>query len=231
MNMDTIVRLSQSSGDILYVMALLLLVAFTITIERSWHLKRIVDSISRSIHKFSRIDKIETSALYEMRNQSIDLPHTHLLDVVLEHDFSHDFDRLPDKLDEAIMMEAPSIDRYLWVLDTIVTLAPLLGLLGTIIGIFNAFQVLSSPGTAPTAITGGVAEALISTASGLFIAIIGLLALNGLNNRTRVIMHQLQTLKLMLINRIYPHYHFPERLGSNERLRSAGPRAIRAEEA
>jgi len=231
MYMDTIVRLAQSSGDILYVMAILLLVALTITIERTWYLKRVLNSVTRSIHKLDKVDKVETAALFEVRNQCADLPHGHLFDVVLEHDFSHDFDRLPDKLDEAIMMEAPSIDRYLWVLDTIVTLAPLLGLLGTIIGIFNAFQVLSNPGTAPTAVTGGVAEALIATASGLFIAIIGLLSLNGLNNRSRVIIHQLQTLKVMFINRIYPHYHFPERSGNNERLRSAGPRAIRIEEA
>src|SRR5438445_106508 len=48
---------------------------------------------------------------------------------------------------------------------------------------------------------GGVAEALIATASGLFIAMTGMIFLNGLNNRIRLLVHQLETLKQMLINR------------------------------
>ena len=100
------------------------------------------------------------------------------------------------------MREIPHIDRFLWMLDTIVTLAPLLGLLGTIIGMFNAFAVLSDANNAPTQVTGGVAEALIATACGLFIAILGLVAFNGLNNRVRVIMHHLETVKVMLLNRV-----------------------------
>jgi biopolymer transport protein ExbB len=101
-----------------------------------------------------------------------------------------------------MMREAPRIDRLLWVLDTAVTLAPLLGLFGTIIGMFNAFQVLSGPENAPTQVTGGVAEALIATASGLLVAMIGLVFFNGLHNRVRIVMHQLDTLKTALVNRL-----------------------------
>jgi biopolymer transport protein ExbB len=100
------------------------------------------------------------------------------------------------------MREAPRIDRWLWVLDTIVTLAPLLGLFGTILGMFNAFQVLSNPGNAPAQVTGGVAEALIATASGLFVAMIGLVFFNGLHSRVRSVVHQLETLKAALVNRM-----------------------------
>jgi len=88
------------------------------------------------------------------------------------------------------------------VLDTAVTLSPLLGLFGTIVGMFDAFQVLSGPGNAPTQVTGGVAEALIATASGLFVAMVGLVFFNGLQNRVRVVVHQLDTLKSALVNRL-----------------------------
>ncbi len=78
----------------------------------------------------------------------------------------------------ALAMEAAAKDelarmrRYLPVLDTIITLSPLLGLLGTVTGMISAFGVMSSSGiTQPHAITGGVAEALIATAAGLGIAI------------------------------------------------------------
>jgi biopolymer transport protein ExbB len=105
--------------------------------------------------------------------------------------------------------EAPNIDRFLWVLDTIVTLAPLLGLFGTIVGMFNAFKVLSNPGNAPTQVTGGVAEALVATASGLFVAMIGLVFFNGLHNRVRGVVHQLETVKAALVNRLAARTHEP----------------------
>src|SRR5262249_51373319 len=69
--------------------------------------------------------------------------------------------------------------RYLPVLDTVITLSPLLGLLGTVTGMIAAFGVLSTTGmNQPNAITGGVAEALIATAAGLGIAIGSLVPYN-----------------------------------------------------
>src|SRR5215472_3680626 len=75
--------------------------------------------------------------------------------------------------DEAGRIEK-TLNRGLWVLETIVTAAPLLGLLGTITGMMQAFQVIGGSGlVAPTRVTSGVAQALISTALGLLIALFG----------------------------------------------------------
>ena len=75
--------------------------------------------------------------------------------------------------------ELRHIRSYLPVLDTIITLAPLLGLLGTITGMISAFGIVSEAGLGqPHAITGGIAEALIATATGLFIAIMTLIPYN-----------------------------------------------------
>ena len=74
-------------------------------------------------------------------------------------------------MEAAAVAEISVMKRRLPVLDTIITLAPLLGLLGTIIGMIGSFQVMNL-GVAgqPHAITGGVAEALIATAAGITVA-------------------------------------------------------------
>jgi biopolymer transport protein ExbB len=79
----------------------------------------------------------------------------------------------------AAQAELRQLRRYLPVLDTIITLAPLLGLLGTITGMISAFGIVSAAGLGqPHAITGGIAEALIATATGLLVAIVTLIPYN-----------------------------------------------------
>ena len=79
----------------------------------------------------------------------------------------------------AAQAELRRVKASLPILDTIITLAPLLGLLGTITGMISAFGIVSDTGLGqPTAMTGGVAEALIATATGLLIAIMTLLPYN-----------------------------------------------------
>ena len=80
--------------------------------------------------------------------------------------------------DEAGIIEK-SLNRGLWVLETVVTAAPLMGLLGTITGMMQSFKVIGGTGlVAPTQVTSGVAQALIATALGLLIAIFALFGFN-----------------------------------------------------
>jgi biopolymer transport protein ExbB len=74
------------------------------------------------------------------------------------------------------------INRGLWILDTIVTAAPLLGLLGTILGIMDTFQALSAGGISdPSAVSRGIGSALFATAIGIGTALYGLLGHNVLH--------------------------------------------------
>jgi biopolymer transport protein ExbB len=89
--------------------------------------------------------------------------------------------------------ELKRFERGLPMLDTIITLAPLLGLLGTVTGMIRSFGLLGgSELDAPSVITGGIAEALIATAFGLAIAIVSLLPFNYLNTRLEEARHEIE---------------------------------------
>lgn len=78
---------------------------------------------------------------------------------------------MKDGFAEQVTVEAVGFRRYLDYLSAIVTISPLLGLLGTVTGMIGTFSILDN-GAGATAITGGIGEALIATASGLCVAII-----------------------------------------------------------
>lgn len=202
MTTDTLLHLASDSGGVLYVIAAMLFVALTLIVERTWFLQRVAASCSAVLDQVDRLGHVDSGALSALATRYRNLPVARVLSVAARMGGERGREMLTASLDETIMREAPRVDRFLWVLDTIVTLAPLLGLFGTIVGMFHAFQVLSNPGNAPTQVTGGVAEALVATASGLFVAMIGLLFFNGLHNRVRLVVHQLETLKVSLVNRM-----------------------------
>lgn len=88
-------------------------------------------------------------------------------------------EQLEDALTLAAQREVDTLRRRLSLLDTIITAAPLLGILGTVTGIIATFDAMSIQATAnPASVSGGIAEALITTATGLIIALGALLPYN-----------------------------------------------------
>ena len=94
-------------------------------------------------------------------------------------------EEVKEAIQEAGSLEIPYLEKWLKVLGTIVTVAPLIGLLGTVMGMIKAFNVIAVQGTGePGALAGGIAEALITTAVGLTIAIPALIFYNYFMHRT-----------------------------------------------
>jgi biopolymer transport protein ExbB len=112
--------------------------------------------------------------------------------------------------DEAQLIEN-ALSRGLWVLETIVTGAPLLGLLGTITGMMHAFNLIGINGLVdPSGVTGGVAQALIATALGLFIAVIALFAFNFFSRRQSQVLDEMERLGTRLVDNIRMANNFQE---------------------
>jgi biopolymer transport protein ExbB len=97
-----------------------------------------------------------------------------------------------DALGLAAALEIKRFKRGFFILDTGMTIAPLLGLLGTVTGMMASFAAIGADMGAPSAITGGIAEALIATAFGLVIAMTGLVPFNYLNNMVEDAEHELE---------------------------------------
>lgn len=113
-------------------------------------------------------------------------------------------------MESAAQAEIPVLKSRLGILDTIVTLAPLLGLLGTVVGMIGSFDIMSEAGMGqPHAVTGGVAEALIATATGLLIAILTLVPYNYFTARAEREMDDMErfssSLELLLHARAEKH--------------------------
>jgi biopolymer transport protein ExbB len=111
---------------------------------------------------------------------------------VIYHGLNHHHASLEGALQVAAGIEIKRAGRFLVVLDTIVTLAPLLGLLGTVTGLMRAFFKLGNTELSESAITGGIGEALIATAFGLTIAVVALIALNYFSARVADFQFELQ---------------------------------------
>jgi biopolymer transport protein ExbB len=211
----TIVDLSVMSMGLIPLMALLLLIAIAVVIER-WYFFHKVLLAGRAMEHDVQLIKYQNDAdLNKVAEHYQGTLQSSIVSTALASR-GEDANTMDRHIDEAILWQLPKMDRNMWVLDTAVTLGPLMGLLGTIFGMIRTFNVLGTQGAgAPTMVTGGIGEALIATGVGLFIAIVGLIFLNYFNKRVRLGLHQMELLKVMVINRFYgggsAHHGMPVR--------------------
>lgn len=102
-----------------------------------------------------------------------------LVSGILHREFS-----MTKAMEASAAEEIRNMRRYMGILDTMITVAPLLGIFGTVIGIITSFEALGAAGIAqPQAVTAGIAQALITTAAGLGIAIFTVFPYNYFNSR------------------------------------------------
>lgn len=167
-------------GPIMYPILAVTIVAVCVIVERlvwwtqtGWNrnprqLEQVYESMEEGdLEKAMKLSANATDPVIRMVHHGLNHPHT----------------SMEGALEVAAGQELRSAGRFLGAMDTIVTLGPLLGLLGTVTGIMGSFTSIGSAELAVEKVTGGIGEALIATAAGLGIAIVTLIPMNYFHGR------------------------------------------------
>ena len=180
----------RKGGPIMWPILIVSIVALTVVIERIfWWGGRWFRRDPKRIEKvFTAIEMGDVTEASRLSRDSRD-PVLRMMWNGLNHQHAS----LQGALQVAAGIEIKRAGRFLVVMDTLVTLAPLLGLLGTITGLIRSFSFLGNEELAVQAVTGGIAEALIATACGLGIAIFSLIPFNFFTSRVSNLEFELQT--------------------------------------
>jgi biopolymer transport protein ExbB len=182
-----------NGGPIMWPILISALVAVAVVGERAfWWLR---ESSRRDPRKLEQIlaalENNDTAAAKNIAAGSED-PVIRVIHHGLAH-VGHAHGSLLGALQLAAGIELKRAGRFLMVMDTLVTLAPLLGLLGTVTGLMSAFLHIGSAELSVSGVTGGIGQALIATACGLGIAIFSLIPYNYFSARVAQLQFDLET--------------------------------------
>ena len=182
----------EKGGVIMWPLILLSFTSLTFIIERSvffWleaRKRKPVDT--QRILSFAEKGKLEEAERAARRSHTDFIART-LLNGLVHREYS-----LSRALETQALIELRRMKKHLPILDTAITAAPILGILGTVIGIISSFDILGNQGVSdPMAVTMGISEALITTAFGLIIALVTLIPYNIFQTRYQRAVEELES--------------------------------------
>lgn len=168
-----------SGGPVMYPLLACSLIVLTVIIERCLFWIKTGAQCNRPLVE-EILELCRAGDWHAVREKSMgckDFVVRILVSGILHREFS-----LIKAMESAAADEIQRMRRYMGVLDTMITVAPLLGIFGTVLGIISSFEMLGASGVEqPQAVTAGVAQALITTATGLGIAILSVFPYNYFN--------------------------------------------------
>ena len=194
---DTFVK----GGPIMWPILVVSIVSLAVVLERLiWWLRQKSLRESSKLEKiFAAIENGDVKDASEMARTSQD-PRLR----TVWHGLNHHHTTMQSALQVASGLEIQRGSRFLTIMDTIITLAPLLGLLGTVTGIMGAFNAVGQNGLDPSSVSAGIGEALIATACGLTVAMCTLIPYNWFTSKVEQLKFELETvstnLEVMLQN-------------------------------
>ena len=168
-------------GPVMYPLLACSIIALTVTIERA--LFWIVEDVRRSQPLVDKTLELCREGNWEAVREEVAGSRDYVIKVLVGGILHREFSMVK-AMEAAAADEVKRMRRNMGVLDTMITVAPLLGIFGTVIGIITSFDLLGTSGIEhPQAVTAGIAQALITTAAGLGIAILSVFPFNYFNTR------------------------------------------------
>ena len=164
-------ELIQTGGLLIWLIILCSIISLAIIIERIWALKKSAVTPFGLIDKVEQLldeDELDPNGIAEVRRSS---PLGKILAAGLLNIDQHRV-VMKEAIEEAGRHVVHDMEKYLTTLGTISTITPLLGLLGTVVGMIDVFAAITAQGVGnPTVLAGGISKALITTAAGLSVGI------------------------------------------------------------
>jgi len=196
-----------SGGPVMIPLGLLSMVAVAIIMERLWVLRRsnfLQNSTVQTLSGLLASDKFQGSIDFCRRHPG---PFTDLVVALVENRHAP-YEELKEILEDTGRLQLMGLQRGLPALGTIVAGAPLLGLLGTVIGMIKIFSVVATAGSGITEqLSSGISQALITTATGLVIAIPALFVHSYLESRALSILSDIEAQILDYLHLVREHEH------------------------
>lgn len=198
----------KAGGPIMWPIIFCSIVAAAIVLERLWTLqeKRVLPrELTDQVWKWIENGQVNDKLIYALAQNSS-------LGKVLAEGLSNRFrprEVIERRLQDAGRHVVHELSRFINTLGTIASVAPFLGLLGTVVGIIKSFSALSTAGAGdPRMLSGGIAEALIATAAGLTVAIPTLISFRYLRGKVDGIVVQMEKEAMKLVEAIEAQSQF-----------------------
>ncbi len=195
-------ELFQKGGIMMYPLLLASVAALAVFLERLWSLQRKKVLIPEVVAVLEQIKDEKDFPLARSVCQKVGGPFPQIVISCLNNsDLPTDELRLT--IEDEGRQQVRSLKRGMTVLETVAGVAPLLGLLGTVLGMISVFDVIEELGVGQAkALSGGISEALITTAVGLFVGIPALIAYNYVTSRSDNLILDIEKYTLLLLNKI-----------------------------
>lgn len=193
-------ELFHKGGPLMYLILLCSVLALAIFLERLWtyyRLRRGNEGVVREVEDLVRKGRIDEALVVCQR---VGTPLARILTAALRS-VGRPREHIKTVVEEVGSREAAPLERYLGLLGTIATISPLLGLLGTVLGMIEAFTVIASQGVGtPATLGGGISKALITTAAGLTVAIPTILLHKYLTSRMDRIILEMEEYSMHVVD-------------------------------
>jgi biopolymer transport protein ExbB len=177
-----------SGGFVMVPLLLCSLISWVVIFERLWSYRRLGQDLkSFHLEALNALLRNDRETVKRLCDRNADLPTSRILMTALERLSSNDARiraRWLEAVDRRRQLLNHDLRRYLWILGTIGSAAPFIGLFGTVVGVLESFHQMALKGSGGFAVVAaGISEALIATAVGIVVAVISVMAFNAFQTR------------------------------------------------